>query len=158
MGYDIDENAIIRCRDNLATLKTNQTHLILQCCNFLDLNREEIESHANQRSKSIKPKRLIFLGGPPYTSGVGSGETIDRDLPSQFIMHSILNLGAEFVSFILPVRCNKYVKDLKDQINKKCFQCIWSCTIHELEVSEFNFLQKTVIQPSVIHCWAREAI
>lgn len=157
LGYDIDKYAIQQCRQKLSKLNDNPFPVFLQCCNFLELSKDEFVSHIHQESfiSDLKKTKIIFIGGPPYSSGVGSGEAIDRDLPSQFVMHSIHNIGADFVSFILPIRCNNMVNDLQEQINARCKNCLWSCTIYNLTSSEFLFIDQVVTQPSVIHCWVK---
>ena len=153
VGYDIDKHVIRQCREKLSNLDDNNIPVYLQCCNFLELSKDEFVSHIQQESdiSDLKKTKIIFIGGPPYSSGVGNGETIDRDLPSQFVMHSIHNIGADFVSFILPIRCNNMVDDLQEQINSRCKNCLWSCTINNLTSSEFLFINQVVTQPSVIH-------
>ena len=170
LGYDIDKNAIEKCEAMLSKKRT-ETHskpiprVSLYCCNFLSLTQDKILSHVKaQRKKDIDDKglRFIFLGGPPYSTGCGSGENIGRDLPSQFVLHSI-HLDAVFISFLLPSRCNFLIQALKDIVNdtKKenaSDHSTWQCETHELEESFFNFQGRSVKQPSCLHCWQNEKL
>ena len=158
LAYDIDENATAQCKVNVArhTYSTSVS-ISTQTCNFLELSRDELLSRVTeltQISNALDHFHFVFDGGPPYSSGAGSGASISRDLPSQFVMHSISNLGAEFVSFLVPRRCNNEINDVEEMLEKET-ETKWKCEPHELENSLFNFQGRIVTQPSVLQCWRK---
>eukprot|EP00979_Chaetoceros_neogracilis_P009708 scaffold2192_cov268-Chaetoceros_neogracile.AAC.110 len=138
LAYDIDENVIIQCRHNLAKAKVPSQLLGMEiiCCNFLEVSRDGLASQILSPKTKDFHLRLIFLGNPPYTSGAGSGKDINRHLPFEFITRCI-ELGADFVSFVVPERSTKTVEDTRQSILRKTEQ------------------GQTVTQPSIIQCWSK---
>jgi hypothetical protein len=155
LAYDIDENVIIQCRDNLAKAKVPSQLLGMEiiCCNFLEVSRDGLASQILSPKTKDFHLRLIFLGNPPYTSGAGSGKDINRHLPFEFITRCI-ELGADFVSFVVPERSTKTVEDTRQSILRKSEQ-VWNCHAHKLDKSIFCFQGQTVTQPSIIQCWSK---
>jgi hypothetical protein len=120
---------------------------------------DDVDAPAN-----LGEMHLVILGGPPYSSGLGCGSRIDRELPIHFIFHSIQDLGAEFVTFLLPIRCNKHVQQIKNRLNHRIISdelgdstgihSSWICQAFNLDADSLFYFQGTqVIQPSVIQCW-----
>ena len=91
--------------------------------------------------------RLVVLGGPPYTSGAGSGSLVERDLPLAFFLHCANVWKAAFVAFILPVRYKARPMQLPG----------WTVETHALSESSTFFFrgQESVVQPSIIQCCTR---
>lgn len=89
----------------------------------------------------------IVLGGPPYTSGAGSGSLVARDLPLAFFLHCANAWKAAFVAFILPVRYKTRPMQLPG----------WTVETYALSESSTFFFrgQDGVIQPSIIQCYTR---
>lgn len=175
LGYDIDEEMICQSQQTCG-----RKNVYFKCCNFLQRSKEDLtvdvmhlkrirdqqEDHQYEHNEFTR-MRLVFLGGPPYSTGLGCGALIDRDLPLQFIIHSIINLGAEFVSFLLPLRCNKYIEEIGIRLNHFVSSdrslevslsevpC-WMCKVISLDDdSVFHFKDSQIFQPSIIHCWMR---
>lgn len=137
MAYDIDPLAITSCKKN-----TNNTTTNLQwtCCDFLTRSRPDTD----------KDDLVVCLGGPPYTSGAGSGPEIQRNLPQLFLSHCLEEWNAEVVAFFLPKRCQSCPPEAPNE---------WRMETQELDSSTFYFQGKVpVIQPSVLQCWCRERI
>jgi len=116
---------------------------------------------------------VCCLGGPPYTTGQGSGKAIERDLPEQFVNHCFTEWKATVVSFLLPARYKRGMNKLLD--NRKAAskpqigtilategptdrkRKLWSNEIVELEESTFFFRGTIkVTQPSIIQIFYEE--
>jgi len=98
--------------------------------NTIERERERHIEREREREKDI----LIVVGCPPYTEGGGTGvlcrpggererekeeeEDTGRDLPLQFLVHSV-KLGAECVLLLLPPRCvtERFIKRAKRLLN-----------------------------------------
>ena len=154
LAYDIDENVTIQCRDNLSKAKVPPQLLGMEivCSNFLELSSDALASQVLPKTKCLH-LHLVFLGNPPYTSGAGSGKDIKRNLPLEFINHCI-ELGAEFVTFVVPERSAKTVEDTRQSILRKNQQ-LWNCHAHMLDNSLFYFQGQAITQPSIIQCWSK---
>ena len=120
IGYDIDPVACNACRRRLSDRNYS---IPVICTDFLQITRQEFRSHCcdmmGMTDRSVLHKKVVMVGGPPYT--VGRGKDIERDLPMKFIVHSFLELGAEHVCFILPERCGKeaFVYEIKNCFDVK---------------------------------------
>ena len=116
---------------------------------------------------------VCCLGGPPYTTGQGSGKAIERDLPEQFVNHCFTEWKATVVSFLLPARYKRGMNKLLDNrkaASKPQIGTIlategptdrkrkrWSNEIVELEESTFFFRGTIkVTQPSIIQIFYEE--
>ena len=150
LAYDIDDKLILQCKRKYKS--NSKISVSVQCSNFLELTKEDVRSSIAQIRGTSDGISLVFIGNPPYSSGTGSGSEICRHLPWQFIIHSIVNIGANCVSYILPQRCNKDIERmiivLEKETNSK-----WLCDSHELEESMFSFEGDFVKQPSILQCW-----
>ena len=156
LGYDIDANAIER-----AEAKLNGSQVMLECKDFLSLSRQDLLSniqhfHSDELTLSRKRRRpdnehgkIIVIGGPPYTP---------KELPRQFILHSITNLKAHIVVFILPQRCEKEAVQIQRILNDRRTdgKLTWSYSNVELANIEFSFEKTTVQQPSILQCWFKK--
>lgn len=158
LAYDIDEAIIEKCKSNISRMEnledvTIDLHINISCRNFLNLDREQMMMDALLANDANCT--TIFLGGPPYTSGIGDGESMDRDLPSAFIHHCI-QLKADFISFILPDRYERHenVEVINKQINQR-FGEIWRCKSHQLTTNKFSFKEMEISQPSIIQSWSK---
>lgn len=155
-GYDIDPTAIERAKTSLSG-----SEVALECKDFLSLSQEdllsaiartssnhtEVEALSRKRRRADDDnKKLIVVGGPPYTP---------KPLPQQFILHSIQELKAEIVVFILPERCKRDAIHLQQVLNSSTFESKskWIYSNTELENIDFSFEQSTIQQPSVLQCW-----
>lgn len=152
LAYDVDEGAVVDCRENVSKLPIlDEGQIVVSCCDFLKLSRHDltntIHEHFNEDS------RLIVLGNPPYSSGVGSGKDIQRDLPKKFIIHGI-RVGAEFISFLVPKRYNNEIGSMIRLIVEECNES-WTCESHNLDDSQFEFGTNLFCQPSLLQCWYR---
>jgi hypothetical protein len=131
VAYDIDTNAIETCRQRVEY-------------------KDKVQWIAGDFLQSTPPSRdsatLVVLGGPPYTSGAGSGARIDTDLPFAFLSRCVDVWQASFVAFILPVRYDASPMKVPG----------FTVQSHELESSTFFFQgEQKVTQPSIIHCYSR---
>lgn len=149
-AFDIDEHLVAECKENYKS--SPSISISIQCDNFLDLSRRKLREEINRVRGTQDKFQLIFIGNPPYSNGLGNGATIIRDLPLQFITHSIVTLGSEFVSFIVPKRCNNKIKDTQDFLEEATLTQ-WMCDSYNLEDSLFSFKGEVVKQPSVLQCW-----
>lgn len=133
LGCDIDDSAIQRCRQQFP----QSDHLEWICDDFLRTTPSD--HHASGT--------LVVLGGPPYTSGAGSGSLVERDLPLAFFLHCANVWKAAFVAFILPVRYKACPMQLPG----------WNVETHALSESSTFFFrgQEGVVQPSIIQCCTR---
>jgi hypothetical protein len=90
---------------------------------------------------------VVVLGGPPYTSGAGSGEAMTLDMPNAFLQHCVDVWKASFVAFILPKRYKDSPMAMPG----------WTVETHELETSTFYFQgDRKVTQPSIIQSYTKE--
>ena len=158
LGYDIDANAIER-----AKTKLNGSKVLLECKDFLSLSRQDLLSrvqhfHSPNDELTLSRKRrrpdnghekIIVIGGPPYTP---------KELPKQFILHSITNLKADIVVFILPQRCEKEAAQIQQILNDRRTDgnLRWSYSNTELANIEFSFEKITVQQPSILQSWFKK--
>ena len=156
LGYDIDANAIER-----AEAKLNGSQVMLECKDFLSLSRQDLLSniqhfHSDELTLSRKRRRpdnghekIIVIGGPPYTP---------KELPKQFILHSITDLKACIIVFILPKRCEKEAETVQQILNDRRTdrKLTWSYSNVELANIEFSFEKTTVQQPSILQCWFKK--
>lgn len=156
IGYDIDPTAIER-----ANAKLSGSEVVLECKDFLSLSRRDLLSAISpptvtkEETQSRKRRwadddngKIIVLGGPPYTP---------KPLPQQFILHSIQQLKAEIVVFILPERCKKDADRIQLILNSTLSQGAtrrsWIYSHTELANIDFSFEQTKIQQPSVLQCW-----
>lgn len=155
LAFDIDENVVIQCRDNLSKVKTpcQLINMKIVRCDFLELTSDALASYIQPPITIDTSHHLVFLGNPPYTSGTGTGKDIKRNLPSEFIIHCA-ELRAEFLSFVVPERSAKTVDDTKQSLVEKT-QHIWNCHSHNLDKSVFYFQGQQITQPSIIQCWSK---
>jgi len=121
IGYDIDSTVlppnlpVVKCRDYLQTSLAD----VLKDCNF---------NPTNQAQQPL----VVVVGGPPYNG----------DLPLQFVNHSLDNLGAALVVFIMPFRCRHDARAIQTLELPNCF---------------FEFAsQERITQPSVLQIWRSE--
>ena len=104
---------------------------------------------------------VCCLGGPPYTTGQGSGSAMKRDLPERFIDHCFTEWKADAVSFLLPARYKDRTRPQAGTIaTTGTTDCKkekrWICQTQELEASTFFFRGTTkVTQPSIIQIFYR---
>lgn len=156
VGYDIDPSAIERSQRQL-----EGRSVVLKCNNFLTLTRDEllmdvlqeVEESPRKRSRSDDSacdnvySSLVVFGGPPYTP---------KSLPKQFILHSITELRAEVVVFILPKRCSNEAESIQNELNNNTSDGErWCYTNKELANSLFSFQETIVTQPSILQSWYR---
>jgi hypothetical protein len=135
-GLDIDPNAIQTCRKLNFSSKCN---IEWTCQNFLQ----------SSSPKHDKPSITVCLGGPPYTSGVGSQSKVKRDLPDLFVAHCLKEWDAHIVCFLLPARYRETPVVVPTGFDSKTF---------ELNSSTFYFQGiSKVTQPSIIQCFTRES-
>ena len=135
-GLDIDPNAIDACRKLTYSSKCN---IEWTCQNFLQ----------SSSPKHDKPFITVCLGGPPYTSGVGSQSNMQRDLPDLFVAHCLKEWDAHIVCFLLPARYRERPVVVPTGFEFKTY---------ELDSSTFYFQGiSKVTQPSIIQCFRRES-
>lgn len=154
LGYDIDPTAIERAKANLSG-----NEVALECKDFLSLSLEDLSNcttttdeetssrKRRRRASSDDNGKIVVVGGPPYTP---------KPLPQQFILHSIQQLQAELVVFILPERCRKDADHLQQKLNTNATNKSkrkWCYSNTELENIDFSFEDSTIQQPSVLQCW-----
>jgi hypothetical protein len=131
IGCDLDPHAVETCRAKAAMI---QSHVLLEW-----IREDLLQSKMNS---NIGDATVICLGGPPYTSGAGSGKEMSLSLPQLFLNHCLNEWNARFVAFVLPKRYKKYPLDLP---------LSWTCKTYEMESSIFYFRGKMpVTQPSMI--------
>jgi hypothetical protein len=155
-----------------------------ECKSFFDTTREDcIQSFdrvskdndanckaANDNTKiQLAGQELLVccIGGPPYTTGQGSGSAMKRDLPERFVEHCLTEWKADAVSFLMPARYKEGMKKIFDEGTLMKTQQDgsiaktespanhrekrWIYETHELEASTFFFRGTTkVTQPSII--------
>ena len=152
VGLDIDPNAIKVCREKWKNQNNNNNNrnnirVSFQCQNFLE-SKFPVQDEGSDRNNTITNNNTIVccLGGPPYTSGAGSGHDMQRDLPIQFIRHCLTEYQAKLICFLLPERYQKMKLD--DTLFEN-----YKVTIKELSNSTFYFQgNKRVTQPSILFC------
>lgn len=159
LGYDIDPTAIERAKANLSgddvalECKDFLSLSLRDLCNCTNTTEEETSSRKRRRRASSDDNRkIVVVGGPPYTP---------KPLPQQFILHSIQQLQAELVVFILPERCRKYADHLQQKLNTnatKQSKRKWCYSNSELKNIDFSFEGSTIQQPSVLQCWYKMEI
>ena len=140
LGIDIDPIAIEKARAKLGQMKDTT----LRCADFLSLERGQLFSDMPINHETT----LVAVGGPPYTP---------KNLPEKFVLHSILEMRAEVVVFILPKRCEKDAEAIKERLNARsnCENFCYSNS--DLENITFSFEDATVQQPSILQCWYRQS-
>mmetsp|Transcript_6574 Transcript_6574/g.12386 ORF Transcript_6574/g.12386 Transcript_6574/m.12386 type:complete len:403 (+) Transcript_6574:142-1350(+) len=150
LACDLDNQLLNRCQENVSKLEHfNEGKIVLLHCDYLKTEPSCIFSHVHANGKQISG--LIVVGNPPYSSGVGHGHLIERDLPNRFITHSV-GLGAVFITFLLPQRYKRDIESIQHLIAQKTNKS-WTCKCQELEDSRFNFGDEFFHQPSIIQCW-----
>ena len=187
MGYDIDPSAIQTCRERqefhsgaaekfIDNDNENHNHkgscsdytVFWECTSFFETSRERCihrfdKSLNNNKNNNNDDRDLLVccLGGPPYTTGQGSGRAMKRDLPERFVDHCFNEWKAETISFLLPARyredtqkilCDGSLEATKPQATDcRNNPNRWVRETRELEVSKFFFRGTTeVTQPSII--------
>ena len=131
VAYDLDTNAIESCQQRVEY-------------------KDKVEWIAGDFLQSSpishESETLVVLGGPPYTSGAGSGARMEKDLPFAFLSRSVEVWKASFVAFILPVRYEASPMKVPG----------FTVQSYKLESSTFFFQgRQEVIQPSIIQCYSR---
>jgi hypothetical protein len=88
----------------------------------------------------------VVFGGPPYTP---------KDLPEKFILHSIRELHAAVVVFLLPERCRKDAVRVQEILNDSNVENKrrWQYMNKELANITFDFKGSHVFQPSILQFW-----
>jgi hypothetical protein len=146
LGCDIDPTAIDRSKQNVEAFKMppalNNRRLTFRCKNFLSMTKDDVLSEATSLW-------TIVFGGPPYTP---------KDLSEKFIHHSIHELGADIVVFLLPERCGKDAAGIQEALNSQPNKISntrqqWKFVNKELANSTFDFEGDNVTQPSILQCW-----
>ena len=157
--HDDDENQKIK---DLAKYYNVQ----FTCQNFLETSFADYDDTTESKLNEIATI-IVCLGGPPYTSGSGSGTNMRRDLPEQFIAHCITKWNASTICFLLPSRYKTFdpttlvhgypsppipsPSQLSTQSSS--LEDSWIVKNVELQSSEFYFQGSVpVIQPSIIQC------
>mmetsp|Transcript_9812 Transcript_9812/g.22327 ORF Transcript_9812/g.22327 Transcript_9812/m.22327 type:complete len:390 (-) Transcript_9812:19-1188(-) len=136
--YDIDQNVINKAKETI-----RDDRVVLRCTNYLDSNRRTLENDAG-----MPDFKCIVFGGPPYR------QDDDFDPCVQFVAHSIEELKADFVVFILPIRCKKLADGLRESMNNNVSKC-WDYDNFPLQDMEFHFQDTKVTQPSFLQVWRR---
>ncbi|KAL3793954.1 hypothetical protein HJC23_009437 [Cyclotella cryptica] len=148
IGYDIDPSVVAKSRQNFETLCCTMELMnspLLRCTNFLSLSKQDLALDlVNNHRVPIQLNRLVIVaGGPPYTP---------KNLPEKFILHSIHELHADIVIFILPKRCEKDAISIKEKLNRHA-NGRWCFVNRELADSTFDFEGNFVSQPSTLQYW-----
>jgi hypothetical protein len=131
VAYDLDTNAIESCRQRVE---------------YKDKVEWIAGDFLQSKPDSRESATLVVLGGPPYTSGAGSGARLEKDLPFAFLSCCVDVWKASFVAFILPVRYEASPMQVPG----------FTVQSHELESSTFFFQgEQKVTQPSIIHCYSQ---
>lgn len=151
--------------------------IFLECSSFFDISPDDCVRRLQQyhheiyrlpeyksevfRPASLKGFHVCCLGGPPYTTGQGSGSAMKRDLPERFVDHCYNKWKACVICFLLPAR----YRDDSCVSSESAFLAInppsgqnhgkdddaWIRETHELEASTFFFRGTAeVTQPSII--------
>jgi len=135
VGIDIDPISIQKAKQKLG-----QSDVILKCADFLSLDKDRIFSDLSFGEET----RLVVIGGPPYTP---------KSLPEQFILHSIVELNADIVVFILPSRSAKDADKIQKTLNNVHSNTKWCYDNTDLDNISFSFKETTVSQPSILQSW-----
>jgi hypothetical protein len=139
-GFDIDPNAIRTCQNLQISSSNNDYSISWTCQNFLDTTI--IPKDWQITTQKEKEPVVVCLGGPPYTTGAGSGVDMQRDLPTQFLEHCRNEWNTSVVCFLLPAR----YRDISA-----------NCETYDLASSTFFFQGSTrVTQPSILQCYSLE--
>jgi len=166
LAYDIDDVAIEACEERIRSSFDDEASKLppraIQQADFLSLSKDGLSRDIAGAQKGREDYmcvnknnyRVVFLGGPPYSLGpLVNGREPERglDLPQQFLRQCLIDLEGDAVSFLLPERserdANALQKDLPD---------CWKCTTNSVKESSFDFLGKSVSQPSILQCWHRK--
>ena len=139
-----------KSRQNLETIVISMDLIDLlsfRCRNFLSLSKQDLSKDLanNQRLPAELNRLVVVFGGPPYTP---------KDLPERFILHSIHELRADIVVFLLPKRCEKDAGSIQEKLN--CYASEkgrWCFVNKELADSTFDFEGNYVSQPSTLQYW-----
>lgn len=148
VGCDIDPHNIATCRQ-LPHNDSGLQYLGWICKDFLTTTRNDFDLQGDEY--------LVCFGGPPYTSGAGSGPAMKTDLPQLFLRHCVDALKAELVAFFLPRRYR--ANPLQPDDDLACDDdddSNWTCETRELPSSTFLFQGTSVIQPSIQQCFYRK--
>jgi hypothetical protein len=92
--------------------------------------------------------RVVCVGGPPYTTGAGTGSDMKRDLPEQFIRLSVETLHADHIFFFLPQRYERDSPSLLKTLSEE-----WTYDTQPLPNSTFSFQGRDITQPSILQHW-----
>mmetsp|Transcript_25020 Transcript_25020/g.54857 ORF Transcript_25020/g.54857 Transcript_25020/m.54857 type:complete len:540 (-) Transcript_25020:34-1653(-) len=202
-GYDIDHCAIKTCRQRVEFPRSTKFYtngiidgfdeddgywILWDCSSFFETARQKCISSfdssyvnvvSNSKSERGEDKKMLVccLGGPPYTTGQGSGSGIQRDLPTRFVQHCRNEWKADVITFLLPARYREEMQhnttdctfasrttaiaastgqDVVTAVNtstisQETCRNTWFCETEELKASTFFFRGTTrVTQPSII--------
>ncbi len=159
--------------------KSGDYTIFLECSSFFEISPEDCVRRLQQYhhecyvQQLYKYKTVVFeslpveglkvccLGGPPYTTGQGSGGAMKRDLPEKFVDHCYNEWKADVICFLLP---DRYREDANISTESAFLATkpptpglyhgaddAWIRETHELEASKFFFRGTTeVTQPSII--------
>ena len=150
IGYDIDPSVVKKSRQNLETFGIAMDMMdspSFRCRNFLSISKQDLAKDLanNQRLSAELNRLVIVLGGPPYTP---------KDLPEKFILHSIHELRADIVVFLLPKRCEKDACSIQEKLNCRAPETGRWCFVNkELADCTFDFEGNYVSQPSTLQYW-----
>jgi hypothetical protein len=140
VGYDIDPHAIATCRQHKEFCK-REYFLDWRHQNFVETNRQSLLPHGFV---------TVCLGGPPYTTGAGSGQDMQRDLPTRFLLHCLTlsrGMATDCIAFLLP----KWYQNDNCSIKEE-----YRCKTVDLESFTFYFGgREMVTQPSVLQIYHR---
>jgi hypothetical protein len=145
IGYDIDPSAIERSIQNFSAASTSSPESskpVFKCCDFLTVTRTRLFLDLGV-PKEINYTTVVF-GGPPYTP---------KDLPEKFILHSIRELHAAVVVFLLPKRCRKDAVRIQEVLDSNVDKRRWQYMNKDLANITFDFKGRHVFQPSVLQFW-----
>jgi hypothetical protein len=109
VGYDIDPHAIATCRQHKEFCK-REYFLDWRHQNFVETNRQSLLPHGFV---------TVCLGGPPYTTGAGSGQDMQRDLPTRFLLHCQEEWQLTVLPFCCPSGIKTTIAVLKKNIDAK---------------------------------------
>lgn len=152
IGFDIDPSVVKQSRRNLETIGIAMDLVdspLVRCRNFLSLSQQDLAKDVanNQRLPAELNRLVVVFGGPPYTP---------KDLPERFILHSIHELRADIVVFLLPKRCEKDACSIQEKLNCHASETGRWCFVNkELANSTFDFEGNCVSQPSILQYWCQ---
>ena len=145
VGCDIDSSAIQRSIENIDrfTMPSNfNAKPTFRCCNYLDASCQDLMIPKDNDHVTV------VLGGPPYTP---------KDLPEKFILHSIHELQASIVVFILPARCQKDAPRIQGILNRHIsIGGGWQFANRDLANITFDFEGSRIMQPSILQYWYKD--